>query len=92
VPQYLSECERVERAHVNAELRNLRIAKECGEPTLPTAGLRWDDHGVSANPLGALTPVVARETLTAAATRRQRARQRAARSGSAALLRTLLAA
>lgn len=90
VPQCLNE--EAERRTVDAEMQNKRIARACAAPTLPTAGLRWDNQFVSGSPPGAMTPGNARETLTRNAHRRRVARQKAYRSGLGGLLRALNAA
>ena len=86
LPDWLSEPERTERESIAAELRNQRIAKQVGQKCLPTASLNWEAVFVSGSPNGALTPVVARETLTTVANRRRWDRQKRLRSGAAALL------
>jgi hypothetical protein len=87
---WLDGNEVAERQSVDAELVNLRIARECAAPRLPTAALRWDDHFVSGSPRGALTPTNARQTLTTVALRRRAAMQKAIRgTGAAGLCRAL---
>jgi hypothetical protein len=91
VAQWLDGPERDEMVSVDAERRNQSIAAALGQPCLPTASLNWEAAFVSGSPPGALTVVNARETLTTVANRRRWARQKALRSGPAALLAALRA-
>lgn len=89
---WLSEPERGEQDSIIAEIRNQTIAADVGQKCLQTASLDWEALFISASPPGAMTPVVARETLTTAATRRRWERQKQLRSGHAGLLRAIRAA
>ena len=92
VAQWVDGAEAAERRSVDAERRNQRIARETGQPTLPTASLDWDAFSVSGEPPGALTPTVAHETLTTAANRRRWARLKAYRTALSGLARAIRAA
>jgi hypothetical protein len=81
--------EEAERQSVNREMRCMAIAEQVGEPSLPTRRLQWNDLFVSGDPPGAMTPTVARETLTTAANRRRWERQKRLRGGIAGLLNSI---
>ena len=87
--QWLDEPERSEAASVAAEMQNQAIARETGQRCLPTASLNWEAVFVSGSPPGAMTSVVARETLTRVANRRRWDRQKRLRSGHAGLIAAL---
>lgn len=63
-----------------------------GEPRLLAARMDWEKLFSSANPPGAVTPSIARETLTRQAIRRKEDRRRAYRSGMPGLLSAIRAA
>jgi hypothetical protein len=63
-----------------------------GAMRLLLARMDWDRLFSSANPPGAMTPTVARETLTRHAIRRKESRRRALRSGNRGLASAIRAA
>jgi hypothetical protein len=67
-------------------------ARRIGACRLLLARLDWDRLFSSANPPGAMTPTVARESLSRQANRRRWERQRALRSGVRGLARGIMLA
>jgi hypothetical protein len=79
--KWLDGPELVEAELIANEMHAQAIARETGQHCLPTASLDWEAMFVSGTPPGALTTVVARETLTRQANRRRWDRQKRLRSG-----------
>lgn len=85
-------AEVVEAESVSAALALSASVRAIGASQLLHARMNWERLFSSANPPGAATPAIARDSLTRQAIRRKEDRRRAYRSGASGLLAAIRAA